>query len=522
MIPLDIHHRLWIQKELAAIEQQKLARQQKILEGFLPLLPFFGTSPSRLPHHLSRPHRALSIHSSLPPYNIIISSSREDSTITTQKGAIQQSSSFQHMSTNLPPSPLRKSDEAQVSLMMLSKTQFENEKLHPKSSSERGPEQRKPSTMEERTKVLLTHSQTKMIKQDPSKKPRAQNCVNMPARPTVGLSSSSGPAGSSTVQNQVKDDVEAANHSAMTSNEAHKPKALPVGSKSLKWMQSYDLLKEYKDEYGDCLVPRGYPENPKLGSWVAEQRKQYQLRKSNRPSSITDERIQLLDALDFSWNAQASAWRRQINDLKSFSAEHGHCHVPLKHPKYPKLGLWTKEQRRHYTLMKQGRPSHMTEARMEELNKIGFVWDTHESIFAERLRKLADYKKEHGNCAVPTTYQGNPKLATWCQHQRLQYKKFQQGDADSYMAQEKIDALNRLNFVWNPRLHKTTPSSSSSLAGAATTISSEAGSRRRPSASLSSVGSSIAALNGSQEEVQESLRETSTTAGPPRKRFRHD
>ena len=33
-------------------------------------------------------------------------------------------------------------------------------------------------------------------------------------------------------------------------------------------------LKEYRNEYGDCLVPQGYNDNPKLGRWVNHQRAQ--------------------------------------------------------------------------------------------------------------------------------------------------------------------------------------------------------------------------------------------------------
>lgn len=48
-----------------------------------------------------------------------------------------------------------------------------------------------------------------------------------------------------------------------------------VNSKSKKetrWLASYEELRKYRIEHGDCIVPRGYPLNPRLASWVAEQR----------------------------------------------------------------------------------------------------------------------------------------------------------------------------------------------------------------------------------------------------------
>ena len=39
-----------------------------------------------------------------------------------------------------------------------------------------------------------------------------------------------------------------------------------------QWVNNFHTLKQYKHENGDCLVPRGFDENPALASWVAEQR----------------------------------------------------------------------------------------------------------------------------------------------------------------------------------------------------------------------------------------------------------
>lgn len=44
------------------------------------------------------------------------------------------------------------------------------------------------------------------------------------------------------------------------------------GKKSLKWYTMLEQLKQYKEEHGNCIVPRGFAPNSKLASWVAEQR----------------------------------------------------------------------------------------------------------------------------------------------------------------------------------------------------------------------------------------------------------
>ncbi|KAG7342377.1 helicase domain protein [Nitzschia inconspicua] len=222
------------------------------------------------------------------------------------------------------------------------------------------------------------------------------------------------------------------------------------GKKDEKWLGMLKQLVQYKKEHGSCLVPRGYAANPRLASWIAEQRKQYKLFQDGKSSSMTPERISLLDGLGFEWMAQKAAWSRHMSDLKRFKAENGHCLVPLHCSKYPKLGLWVKEQRRHYNLLKQGRKSHMTEARVQELREIGFTFDTHESVFLQRLKELALYKEKFGDCQVPTNFEENPKLGTWCHHQRRQYKKWCLGK-QCHITEYRIRALNNLGFVWNPR-----------------------------------------------------------------------
>ena len=49
--------------------------------------------------------------------------------------------------------------------------------------------------------------------------------------------------------------------------ESTKPRKMDI-----KWLETLEQLKEYRTMHGNCIVPRGYSENPRLASWVAEQR----------------------------------------------------------------------------------------------------------------------------------------------------------------------------------------------------------------------------------------------------------
>ena len=59
----------------------------------------------------------------------------------------------------------------------------------------------------------------------------------------------------------------------------------------------YKALVAYKREHGDCLVPQKWPENPPLGSWVAQRRYQ--------TSKLTEEQIRKLDEIGFVWRVRS-------------------------------------------------------------------------------------------------------------------------------------------------------------------------------------------------------------------------
>ena len=48
-----------------------------------------------------------------------------------------------------------------------------------------------------------------------------------------------------------------------------KGKHEPGQKNKSKWNSYFETLKAYKEENGDCCVPRGFSENPKLASWVS-------------------------------------------------------------------------------------------------------------------------------------------------------------------------------------------------------------------------------------------------------------
>lgn len=146
-----------------------------------------------------------------------------------------------------------------------------------------------------------------------------------------------------------------------------------------KWSLRYKELLEFHKEHGHAAVPHTYPPNPQLARWVKRQRRQYKLRKDNRQSTMTTERLDLLNSVGFIWDSHDVNWREKLDALQHFRREHGHCNVPSNY-RDKKLATWVKCQRRQYKLYWDGKPSAMTPDRIMELEKVGFEWEIRSTV----------------------------------------------------------------------------------------------------------------------------------------------
>ena len=171
------------------------------------------------------------------------------------------------------------------------------------------------------------------------------------------------------------------------SNEAPKNQYATAAEKfNARWNAMFERLKEYKEEHGDCLMPQKYAEDPKLGTWVATQRKV-----STVDDKTKQERRDKLNSIGFVWSVREvgrsskrdKAWNDKFERLVRYKQEHGDCLVPQNYKEYkgdtllPSLGTWVRTQR-------QGR-NDLDPGRISRLESIGFVWDPLEEQWEEML-----------------------------------------------------------------------------------------------------------------------------------------
>jgi len=182
-------------------------------------------------------------------------------------------------------------------------------------------------------------------------------------------------------------------------------------------------------------VPINYAVNGKnLGFWVKTQRKEYCDKK------ISQERLYLLNELNFSWYPWNEIWFKKYNLLVEYKKEFGNIELPNSFLyKGLDLGIWSLYQRNHQNTLPQNR--------IKLLNEIGFIWNqnhrNYNSLWDNMYNLLIDYKKEFGDFKIPKKLVYKSKnLGEWTQDQKKAYKK-------NKLSEDRILKLNEIGFMQN-------------------------------------------------------------------------
>lgn len=150
-----------------------------------------------------------------------------------------------------------------------------------------------------------------------------------------------------------------------------------------KWVEHLSELKQYKAIHGNCNVPTHYVENPQLGRWVHTQRHQRRLQIKGKKSCMTDERVALLDELDFCWEIRPklerpkATWEQRFAEVKRFNGEYQHYHIP--ETTMPHLYSWCVQQKQRLRALEKSHDydhsKHLGPDRIAALAAIGFTKD---------------------------------------------------------------------------------------------------------------------------------------------------
>jgi hypothetical protein len=229
------------------------------------------------------------------------------------------------------------------------------------------------------------------------------------------------------------------------------------------WDENYQELKEYWEEHGHSR-PKA---TTKLGRWAAEQRTRRRRGVTGMGAAVDNtseeqqRRIKLLNQINFDWESgqekKEKRWQFMFGLLKDYKKEMGHL-IPKQKQTYrgESLGNWVTSQQSNY------REGDIQEHRKRQLNDIGFVWVRDERLlwkgsrplgkldedWNERFDRLCEYKEEHGDTLVPTSYppimllSGEEfHLGSFVNRQRQLYSKGQ-------LRLERKEKLENIGFVF--------------------------------------------------------------------------
>ena len=159
---------------------------------------------------------------------------------------------------------------------------------------------------------------------------------------------------------------------------------------------------------------------------------------------------------------QDRKWKGFYERLIQFKIRHGHCCVPYEYEADPTLTRWIRRQRHEYKKYDRyyDNKSTMTASRIQQLDDIGFVWDTQTAAWLEKLYELQNFKARYGHCNVPSTYKESPSLSAWVRGQRRQYKLYvsdarPSSSSSSTTMMYRIRLLESMGFVFEPRARMT-------------------------------------------------------------------
>jgi hypothetical protein len=222
-------------------------------------------------------------------------------------------------------------------------------------------------------------------------------------------------------------------------------------------------LKAHTAAHGDCNVPRRWAEDPRLASWVTNQRVYKRKLDRGEPSEgMTAERAARLTALGVNWhppnrgNTNEAEWEAQLARLAAYKAVHGACNVPRGWAEDSRLSNWVKMQRKRKRKLDHGEPSvGMTAERAARLTALGFTWEgtkahPNDAQWEAQLARLAAHKAAHGDCSVPYRWAEDPRLSRWVHNQRERKRKLDRGEPSAGMTAERAARLTALGLVWDP------------------------------------------------------------------------
>lgn len=214
-------------------------------------------------------------------------------------------------------------------------------------------------------------------------------------------------------------------------------KEIKKSKKIMTFDEWLELVRIYKEQYGNLLVPSKYitPTGENLGRWIVNCRAAF------KRGKLSLEQREALDKIGMTWQmVERNDWKDMFALASLYKEEHGNLIVPFSYitPNGKPLGRWIRQQRTNYQQKK------LSEKQIEKLESIGMLWHARKDDWEEMYSLATDYYKEHGNLNVPKDYvtPEGEQLGHWIKNQRLYYCY------KRTITEEQIEKLNSIGMLW--------------------------------------------------------------------------
>ena len=179
-----------------------------------------------------------------------------------------------------------------------------------------------------------------------------------------------------------------------------------------------------------CLVPERWPDNPELARWAKAQRHAF------KKGTLSQDRINHLNALGFVWDVAQAAWDDQFAALIAFKQQQGHGTIPEVWPPNPTLAKWAKAQR------DQRKQNKLPEERQKRLDEHAFCWDLEAAHWEDMFATFVQFTQQTGHGKVPEVWPEAPSLAAWARTQRKEKAK-------NRLDAKRAARLEETGFCWH-------------------------------------------------------------------------
>jgi hypothetical protein len=196
----------------------------------------------------------------------------------------------------------------------------------------------------------------------------------------------------------------------------------------VSWDRWFAMLQDFKKLNGHCRVPQLLSvSGHHLGNWVHNQR--------HGKTKLSEEQIQRLESVGFSWDPLAEKWEEGYRLLERFARREKHCRVNLNHVESDfKLGSWVNSCRQKRNILK--------EDQIRRLDSLGFSWRPIVETWEKAYESLLEFTKRKGHCRVPPRLTTNGiRLGSWLRTQRANKER---------LSPEQVSKLNSAGISWDP------------------------------------------------------------------------